>query len=132
MLASLSAPLFNHGALRARHQAAVQSARAALLTYEQTVLRAFGQVADALDAIAHDAQQLQAEQQAVATSTKSLALTRESYSAGYAGVLQVLEAERLFQRAQLGLLQARVQRYQDVIALCLAIGGQVPKGEAGG
>ncbi len=33
----------------------------AIATYEQTVLDAFGQVADMLDALAHDAEQLTAE-----------------------------------------------------------------------
>jgi NodT family efflux transporter outer membrane factor (OMF) lipoprotein len=126
LMGNLTAPLFNHGALRARRQAASEYASAALLTYEQTVLRAFAQVADILEALDHDAEQLAAEQRAVATSTRNLALTRESYSAGYSGVLQVLEAERLFQRAQLGMLQARVRRCADVISLYLAIGGHAP------
>jgi outer membrane protein TolC len=59
-------------------------------------------------------------------SGKNLALTRESYADGYTGILQVLEAEHLNQRAQLGLVQARVGRYEDTMRLLLALGGQAP------
>ena len=38
----------------------------------------------------------------VEISTENLALTRESYSAGNSGVLQVLEAQRQNQQARLG------------------------------
>jgi NodT family efflux transporter outer membrane factor (OMF) lipoprotein len=123
---NLAAPLFDHGALRARRRAAAAAARAALATYEQTVLRAFAQVADQLEALNQDAALNQAQQQAIEMSGKNLALTRESYADGYTGILQVLEAERLNQRAQLGLVQARVGRYEDTMRLLLALGGQAP------
>jgi NodT family efflux transporter outer membrane factor (OMF) lipoprotein len=123
---NLAAPLFDHGALRARRRAAAAAARAALDTYEQTVLHAFAQVADQLEALDQDAALNQAQQQALAVSGKNLALTRESYADGYTGILQVLEAERLNQRAQLGLVQARVGRYEDTMRLLLALGGQAP------
>lgn len=123
---NLAAPLFDHGALRARRRAAAAAARAALDSYEQTVLRAFAQVADQLVALDQDAALNQAQQQALEVSGKNLALTRESYADGYTGILQVLEAERLNQRAQLGLVQARVGRYEDTMRLLLALGGQAP------
>jgi len=43
----------------------------------------------------------------------SLELSQESYKAGQANFLQVLEAQRLFQQARLGYAQARSQRYLD-------------------
>lgn len=124
---SLAAPLYDHGALRARRRAAAAAARAALDIYEQTVLRSFAQVADQLEALNQDAELSRAQQQAIEVSGKNLALTRESYADGYAGILQVLEAERLNQRAQLGLVQARVGSYQDTMRLLLALGGHAPR-----
>jgi NodT family efflux transporter outer membrane factor (OMF) lipoprotein len=126
LAASLAAPLYDHGALRARRRAAAAAARAALDIYEQTVLRSFAQVADQLEALDQDAALNRAQQQAVEVSGKNLSLTRESYADGYTGILQVLEAERLNQRAQLGLVQARVGRYEDTMRLLLALGGQAP------
>ena len=66
------------------------------------------------------------ERSAVATAADNLALTRESYSAGNSGVLQVLEAERQNQQARIGLVRAQSQRLQDTVQLLLALGGGVP------
>ena len=102
--------------------------RASAASYEQTVLTAFGQVADSLQALDHDAELVQSEQAAAAISGENLALTRESYAAGNTGVLQVLEAQRQSQQARLGLVRAQGQRYQDTVELLLALGGQMPPG----
>jgi NodT family efflux transporter outer membrane factor (OMF) lipoprotein len=125
---SLTAPLFDHGALRSRERAAVDAMHASLASYEQVVLRSFAQVADALESLDHDAELLQTEQSAVAISSENLALTRESYSAGNTGVLQVLDAQRQSQQARLGLVRAQSQRYQDTVQLLLALGGRLPSG----
>jgi NodT family efflux transporter outer membrane factor (OMF) lipoprotein len=123
---SLAQPLFDHGTLRARERAAQRALQASLASYEQVVLRSFGQVADALEDLDHDAELLTSEQTAVAISGENLALTRESYSAGNAGVLQVLEAQRQSQQARLGLVRAQAQRYEDTVDLLLALGGRLP------
>jgi outer membrane protein TolC len=120
---ALTAPLFDHGALRARQRAALAALRAAHAHYEQTVLASFGQIADALEALEHDAQLLAAEQRAVDAAAANLDLTRRSYSAGNVGILQMLDAERSHQQAQLGLIRARAQRYQHAMQLVLASGG---------
>ena len=121
------APLFDHGALRARRSAAQQAQAAALARYQQVVLSALGQVADALESLAHDAELLQSERSAVAVAADSLSLTRESYSAGNSGVLQVLEAQRQSEQARLGLVRAEAQRDADTISLLLALGGRAPR-----
>ncbi|HEY5020566.1 MAG TPA: efflux transporter outer membrane subunit [Steroidobacteraceae bacterium] len=125
---SLTQPLFNHGALRARERAADDVMRASLASYEQVILRSFGQVADALEALDHDVELLSGEQSAVEISSENLSLTRESYSAGNTGVLQVLEAQRQSQQARLGLVRAQAQRYEDTVELLLALGGRLPAG----
>jgi outer membrane protein TolC len=123
---NLVAPLFDHGALRAKQRAAVAIMHSALASYEQVVLNSFGQVADALEALNHDEELLTGERSAVATAADNLALTRESYSAGNSGVLQVLEAERQNQQARIGLVRAQSQRLQDTVQLLLALGGRMP------
>ena len=123
---SLTAPLFDHGALRAKQRAAVDAMQASLANYEQVVLVSFGQVADVLEDLDHDQELLESEQAALSVSTDNLALTRESFSAGNTGVLQVLEAQRQNQQARLGLVRAQVQRLHDTIELLLALGGRAP------
>jgi NodT family efflux transporter outer membrane factor (OMF) lipoprotein len=125
---SLTQPLFDHGALRARARAARDAMRASLDTYEQVVLRSFGQVADALEALDQDAELIASEQSAVAISSDNLELTRQSYGAGNAGVLQILDAQRQSEQARLGLVRAEAQRLQDSVELLLALGGRTPEG----
>jgi NodT family efflux transporter outer membrane factor (OMF) lipoprotein len=121
--ASLTAPLFHGGSLEAQRRAAIDAFQAQLATYRDTVLQSFGQVADVLRALEHDAELLDAQTTALQTAQTSLQLTQESYSAGQASLLQVLDAQRLFQQARLGYARARAQRYQDTTQLFEAMGG---------
>ena len=123
---NLTAPLFNGGRLRAERRASEAARQAALASYEQTVLSAFGQVADVLAALEHDAEHIAAQQQALDVAENNLTLTRESYSAGNVGVLQILDAERAVQRARIGVAGAQAQRLQDSAELIVALGGDSP------
>ena len=127
LAAGLSAPLFDGGTLRAQRRGAQDAARAALANYQQTVLQSFGQVADVLTALDHDTEQLTAQKNALDSAQANLDLTRQSYSVGNVGVLQVLDAERQYQQARLGYVRAQAQRYQDTTQLFLALGGNAPE-----
>jgi NodT family efflux transporter outer membrane factor (OMF) lipoprotein len=124
VLGGLTGPIFHGGALKAEQRAAQDEYQAAFAAYQQTVLNAFGQVADALQALGNDADFLSAQQRALDSAGASMALTHQAYAAGNAGFLQVLDAERLHQQAQLGRVQAAGQRYIDVVKLILAAGGR--------
>ena len=126
LLSGLTAPLFDGGTLRAEKRAAVDAMRVSAASYEQTVLEAFGQVADLLEALVHDAEELDAQAQAQQAAQSSLDLARASYAEGNAGVLQVIDAERSYQQARLGYVRAVVQRYLDTVQLFLALGGTTP------
>jgi NodT family efflux transporter outer membrane factor (OMF) lipoprotein len=126
LLSGLTAPLFDGGSLRAEKRAAVDAMRVSAAAYEQTVLEAFGQVADLLEALDHDAEQLDAQLQAQQAAQSGLDLARASYAEGNAGVLQVIDAERSYQQARLGYVRAVVQRYLDTVQLFLALGGTTP------
>jgi NodT family efflux transporter outer membrane factor (OMF) lipoprotein len=120
---NLTAPLFHGGALEAQRRRAEATYDAALAAYEQTVLQAFAQVADVLDALGQDAELLAEQQSALQAAQASLDLTRRAYTLGSVGVLQVLDAQRLVEQARLGYVRARAQRYLDTAQLFLAMGG---------
>jgi NodT family efflux transporter outer membrane factor (OMF) lipoprotein len=122
----LVAPIFDGGTLRAEKRAAVDAMRSSAANYEQTVLAAFGQVADSLEALDNGAEQLQAQENAEAAARDTVAMTRQSYNEGNVGVLQVLDAERRYQQARLGYVRAQAQRYMDTAQLMLALGGAGP------
>jgi NodT family efflux transporter outer membrane factor (OMF) lipoprotein len=121
--AGLTAPIFHGGALEARKRQAAAGYQAALATYRQTVLAAFGQVADTLRALGHDTALLDAEHQALDAAHTSLGMERASYAAGRSDLLQLLDAERSYQQAQLGYARAAAQRYIDSARLLVALGG---------
>jgi len=119
----LSAPIFHGGALEAQKQAAIDAFQASLATYQQIVLQAFGQVADTLRALQHDAELVDTERSALDTSSASLALQRLVYEAGKSDLLSLLTAERAYQEARLGYAHAQGQRYLDTAQLFVALGG---------
>ena len=121
--AGLTAPIFHGGELRAQQRAAIDLLAAQLATYRETVLAAFGQVADALNALQHDAESVAAQQKALETAEATLDLTQQSYEAGQASFVQVLVGQRLYQQARLGITRAVSQRYLDTALFFLALGG---------
>jgi NodT family efflux transporter outer membrane factor (OMF) lipoprotein len=123
IFAGLTAPIFHGGTLKAQRQAAIDEGRAAQARYEQTVLNAFGQVADLLTAIGHDADAVAAQRNAVDVAEHSLNLSRRSFQVGNSGVLQVLDSERIYQRARAGLVTARARQFLNVARLYVATAG---------
>ncbi len=125
--AALAGPIFDGGTLRAEQRAANAALDASRAHYEQTVLTAFGQVADTLDALGHDGDLLAAQAHAQDAARDNLDLTRRSYNEGQVGVLQVLDAQRSYQQARLGYVRAEGQRFHDTARLYLALGGAGPQ-----
>ena len=57
------------------------------------------------------------------TAEEALQLIQASYQAGIANYLQVLIANGQYHQAKIGYLQALAQRFQDTVALFVALGG---------
>ena len=120
IFAGLAAPIFHGGTLKAQRAAAIDRAHAADATYQQTVLNAFGQVADLLSAMQTDARSVATQREAQAVAQHSLQLSRRSFQVGNSGILQILDSERLYQRASSDLVSARAQQIIDVSRLYVA------------
>ena len=123
LAAGLTQPVFDGGMREAERQAALAAFKASAADYRQTVLQAFGQVADVLQALDHDTQLLAAQQRALDLSSESVRLQRISYAGGGTGILDLLDAQRQYQQARLGYVRAGAQRYRDAIQLLAAMGG---------
>lgn len=121
--ATLMAPLFHGGALRAHRQAAVALYQAAAAEYQRTVLNALGEVANSLAAIQADARGFRARLQAQQAAGDSLELARQRYRMGASGYLALYTAQAQYQRAVIAFTQARLQRFEDTAALFRALGG---------
>lgn len=123
IFAGLTAPIFHGGTLKAQRAAAIDRARASEATYRQTVLTAFGQVADTLSAIQTDARSVANQTESVSVAARSRHLSRRSFDVGNSGILQVLESERLYQRSRNGLVLARTRQLLNVARLYTATAG---------
>lgn len=123
VFAGLTAPIFHGGTLKAQKRGAEADARAAAATYQQVVLEAFGQVSGLLSALDTDSRALATQQRAAEIADRSLYLSRRSFQVGNSGVLQVLDASRSYQRAQIALLEVRARQYVNVARLHAATAG---------
>jgi outer membrane protein TolC len=70
LIGGISAPIFHGRALSAGRRAAEDTYQAAFARYQQTVLTAFGQIADTLHALQNDADAVTAQHQAVNSATR--------------------------------------------------------------
>ena len=116
-------PLFRGGSLKYGRQAAIDAYQQSQANYRQIVLGAFAQVADALNALEHDAEALQAQDEAQRTASEALSLLQANYRAGLVAYLDVLAADVQFHEATIAYLQAVAQRHQDTVGLFVALGG---------
>jgi len=123
LAAGLTQPMFHGGTLYYQRQAAIDARDAAAADYRETVLSAFGQVADTLRGLGHDADALRAQTDAVTAAEKALNLLHANYQAGIATYLQVLVADDQYLQTRMGYTQAIAQRLQDTVALYVALGG---------
>jgi NodT family efflux transporter outer membrane factor (OMF) lipoprotein len=121
--ADLDAPLARGGALAAQRRAAIDAYEAQVEIYRQTVLVAFGQVADVLSSIANDNALVAASRQSVSIAQASVQLQRSSYAAGRTSALQLIVAQDVYSQARLGSVRAEGQRLQDTAQLFVALGG---------
>lgn len=116
-------PIFDAGRYAARTDQAEARARQAALLYERTVQNAFREVADALSNVrlAADAEQDLRERVDQARNTLRLATLR--YESGYSAYLEVLDAHRTLNDAQLALVRNRQSFLGFSVDLMNALGG---------
>lgn len=121
--ASVTQPIFQGGTLLHRERAARAAYTQAAEQYRSTVLTAFQNVADTLNALQQDADALKAAAAAKDAASVTLDLTKRQLEAGYANYLALLSAEQAYQQALINLVQAQSNRYADTAALFQALGG---------
>jgi NodT family efflux transporter outer membrane factor (OMF) lipoprotein len=116
-------PIFHGFTLLHQERAARAAYEMADAQYRNTVLTAFKNVADALQALQFDAATLKAQQRAVRAASDTFNLTTGQYRLGAITYIILLNAQRSYQQALLALVQAQAARYADTAALFAALGG---------
>ena len=123
LAATLTQPIYDGGTLLHRQRAAEAAYDQAAAQYQGTVVGAFQNTADALQAIWADGEALRTAEAADAATRRSLDIARRQLAAGQGTALAVLSAEQADHQSRLATLQARAGRYDDVAALFQALGG---------
>jgi NodT family efflux transporter outer membrane factor (OMF) lipoprotein len=123
LAAQATQTVFQGGALVHQRRAAIAAMQAAAANYQTTVLGAFANVADALQALQYDATALQVARDAADSASASLDLLRVQFQAGAVNYLSVLTAQQTEQTALVTLARAQAARYADTVSLFAALGG---------
>ncbi len=121
--ASVLQPIFHGGALLAQRRATIAAFQQAAAYYRQTVLQAFQNVADSLEALKYDAIALEAEHKAEMASKKTLTITEKQFKLGSVSYISLLNAQQQYQKSTVNRIQAQAARLTDTVALYQALGG---------
>jgi outer membrane protein, multidrug efflux system len=121
--AALSQPVFEGGALRNNLCYARSEERQALIGYQQTIQRAFGDVSDSLIGYDKYHSVRERQEQSVKDLQESVNVSLMRYKGGTATYLSVLDSQRSLFAAELTLAQARNNEYQSLVQLYKALGG---------
>ncbi len=122
-VAGVAQPLFRGGFLRAQARSAEAAQREVMAGYAQSVLSAYREVEDALDA--EDALADQETALAVASTEAAAAetLAERNYTRGVGTIFELLDAQRRRISAERQLITVRKERVANRVRLNLAVGG---------
>ena len=115
--------IFDAGANRGNLALARAQREAALARYEQAIQIAFRDVADALARRGTMRAQFEADADRLSAARDSYDLARARYREGIENFLASLDAQRTLYAAQQDLVQTRLLRAQNLVALYRALGG---------
>ncbi len=121
--ADLMQPVFYGGALFSAREQKVAAYKAAVYEYQEVLLTAFKDVADALTAIQNDAQLFQKRKYAEQFALSSLRISQKQYQLQAISYNTLLIAEQQYQKTAIDSIQAQANRYKDTTALFQALGG---------
>jgi outer membrane protein, multidrug efflux system len=121
--ASAAQAIFTGGALRNNLRYANSQERQALISYQQAIQRAFGDVSDALIGYEKYRRIRETQEQTVKDLRESVDVSLMRYRGGTATYLDVLDSQRSLFQSELTLAQARNNEYQGLVQLYKSLGG---------
>lgn len=121
--ASLAAPIFEGGKIRAQNKKAEAQYREQLADYQKAVQVAFKEAFDALNANRMNRQIFDSYKDQTAAMQRSYDLTKKQEDAGLIGVTDLLDVEENLLSSQMNLASSRANELQAVVNLCKALGG---------
>lgn len=123
IIGNFAQTVFDGGTLLAKRSGAIAAFEQAYAQYNDTVLNAYKNVADALQALQLDAVQLQITTEAEKAAQETLRLTEIQYNLGAVSYLNLIVAQRQNHLARIERIKAQASRYKNTAALFQALGG---------
>jgi multidrug efflux system outer membrane protein len=123
VIGNVSGPLFQGGRLLEQYYEQQAFWDATIAQYRATAVQAFREVADALAAERHLAEQRAAQERQVAALREAMRLSIASYSVGISTYIDVLDAEQQLYPAETQLAQTQRDQLVAVVNLYKALGG---------
>ena len=120
---SVLGPIFNWGKNKRRVEIQQETARQALLKYEQAVLNAFREVDDALIDLNTYEREVESRDRQERAAINAARLSRARYDGGQTAYLEVLETERSMFNAELESTAAKGALLSSYLYLYKALGG---------
>ena len=121
--AGLAAPIFDAGRREARVEQAEARREQALAGYQRSIETAFREVADALVNVEQSSATEEELKQRLEAARKALELSSLRYESGYSPYLEVLDAQRTANEAELAFVRNRQARLAFSVDLMKALGG---------
>ncbi len=123
IVAQLLAPIFNGGQIKSQIHLAQAQQQHIVISYLQTVHRAFAEVSD--DVVAYNESRLRTGQLQLyeGASLDSVRLANERYENGYTSYLEVLDAQTRAYQAQTDVAAGHLNERLALVQLYLALGG---------
>lgn len=120
---ALNLPIFDAGKRVARVDEVTAQQKQAVINYQKAIEGAFKEVRDALVNIRRTAEGEKALEERLEATQKALKLAEARYDAGYSPYLEMLDAQRTQNDAQLALIRNREARLAAAVDLFKALGG---------
>ncbi|MFS2124505.1 efflux transporter outer membrane subunit [Pseudomonas sp. Pseusp97] len=127
---SLSLPIFDNGRRRSQINLRKLEQQEAAVSYQQTVLKAWQEVDDALSHYGAERQRNQRLQEKLHSSDVAYGMAKARYAGGMTDFLVELDAQRAYLQSRRDVVDSDTQLRLTLIALCKALGGGTPAPEA--
>ena len=121
--AGLSGPIFTFGGIEGQVAAAEAGERAALATYQRTILNALRETNDALSGAQKRAEEFSVQRERVLALREFARLSKLRFDKGVSGYLEVLVADNELFAAELASVSLQASSYAQIVNVYQAMGG---------
>jgi NodT family efflux transporter outer membrane factor (OMF) lipoprotein len=123
LAAGLTQPVFDAGRIQGNFDFQKARQDELLQTYRKTVITAFGDVENALDAVRQTALRERLQRDVVTSSRRAFDISEDRFRQGTIDLVTLLQTQQTLYQAEDTLAQARLDRLQAIVSLYQALGG---------